>query len=428
MIERYTLPRMGAIWSDEHRYQTWLDVEITVCEVYADMGVIPKDSLREIKEKASINVDRILEIEDEVHHDVIAFLTSISEQVGPSSSYIHYGMTSSDVVDTGLSLLMREAADVLIESIEKLIKVLKKRSQDFKKTIMIGRSHGIHAEPTTFGLKLLLWYFEMNRNLQRVKRARDIISYGKISGVVGTYANINPKIEEKVCKKLKIKPAEVSNQVIQRDRHAEYLSSLAIVAASLDKFATEIRHLQRTEVREVEEPFMQGQKGSSAMPHKRNPILCERISGLARIVRSNALASYENVALWHERDISHSSVERVIVPDSTILVDYMLYKFTYVVDNLVVYPDNMERNLNATGGLFNSQRVLLSLINKGLSREDAYKLVQRNAMKGWNEGRSFRDLLAKDPDVSKYFEEDELDELFDPGYYIRRVDEVYKRV
>jgi adenylosuccinate lyase len=418
---------MREVWSDENKYRKWLDIEIAACEVHTKLGLIPKDALGEIKAKAAFDTKRIDEIEEEVQHDVIAFLTSVAENVGPSSKYIHYGMTSSDVVDTGLSLLMRDAIDLLIGQTEELIKGLRSRAQEFKDTVMIGRTHGIHAEPITFGLKLLLWSFEMERNLKRLQRARDVISYGKISGAVGTYANIEIEVERSVCEELGLKPAKVSSQVLQRDRHAEYISALAITASSLDKFASEIRHLQRTEVREVEEPFTSGQKGSSAMPHKRNPVICERICGLSRIVRSNAQAAYENVALWHERDISHSSVERVIVPDSTILLDYMLRKFVYVMKNLLVYPENMSRNLNATGGLFNSQRVLLALITKGMTREEAYKLVQKNAMTGWEEGVSFKELLLKDKEVSEHLSPEELDELFDINYYIRRIDEILKR-
>ncbi len=427
MIDRYTSRQMREVWSDENKYRKWLDIEIAACEVHTKLGLIPKDALGEIKAKAAFDTKRIDEIEEEVQHDVIAFLTSVAENVGPSSKYIHYGMTSSDVVDTGLSLLMRDAIDLLIGQTEELIKGLRSRAQEFKDTVMIGRTHGIHAEPITFGLKLLLWSFEMERNLKRLQRARDVISYGKISGAVGTYANIEIEVERSVCEELGLKPAKVSSQVLQRDRHAEYISALAITASSLDKFASEIRHLQRTEVREVEEPFTSGQKGSSAMPHKRNPVICERICGLSRIVRSNAQAAYENVALWHERDISHSSVERVIVPDSTILLDYMLRKFVYVMKNLLVYPENMSRNLNATGGLFNSQRVLLALITKGMTREEAYKLVQKNAMTGWEEGVSFKELLLKDKEVSEHLSPEELDELFDINYYIRRIDEILKR-
>ncbi len=427
MIERYTSRPMREIWSDQNKYRKWLDIELAACEVHARLGIIPKDALDEIKANASFDTKRIDEIEEEVQHDVIAFLTSVSESVGPSSRYIHYGMTSSDVLDTGLSLLMRDAMDLIIGQVEDLVKVLRDRTEEFKDTIMIGRTHGVHAEPITFGLKLLLWSFEMERNLRRLIKARDVISFGKISGAVGTYANIETEVERSVCEAVGLKPAAASNQVLQRDRHAEYMSALAITASSLDKFASEIRHLQKTEVREVEEPFGPGQKGSSAMPHKRNPVICERICGLSRVVRSNTQAAYENVALWHERDISHSSVERVIVPDSTILVDYMLRKFNYVMANLLVYPENMTRNLNATGGLFNSQRVLLALIGKGVTREDAYTLVQRSAMEAWEKGVAFKDLLLKDQEVGKYLSPEELEGLFDVNYYIRRIDEILKR-
>lgn len=427
MIERYSLPRMRAIWSEENKFQKWLEVEIAACEVQAKLGVIPKDALAEIKKKASFDTKRVAQIEEEVQHDVIAFLTAVSEKVGPAAKYIHYGMTSSDVVDTGLSLQLRESAELLIDGVEDLIKVLKMRAREFKKTVMIGRTHGVHAEPITFGLKLLLWSFEMGRNLERLRRAKEVVSYGKISGAVGTYANIDPHVEEGVCAKLGLKPAEVSSQILQRDRHAEYMSALAITASSLEKFATEIRGLQRTEILEVEEPFGEEQKGSSAMPHKRNPIICERICGLARVVRAHALASYEDISLWHERDISQSSVERIILPGSSILLDYMLQTFTGVVEGLNVYPDNMKKNLQKTLGLIHSQRILLALIEKGLSREEAYRLVQGNAMKVWAEEGHFKQLLSSDSEVKKYLSEKEIGSLFDTGYYLRHVDAIFKK-
>lgn len=427
MIERYSLPRMRAIWSEENKFQKWLEVEIAACEAEAKLGVIPKDALAEIKKKASFDVKRISQIEEEVQHDVIAFLTVVSEKVGPAAKYIHYGMTSSDVVDTALSLQLKEAADLLIEAAGKLVRLLKSRAKEFKKTVMIGRTHGVHAEPITFGLKLLLWSFEMERNLERLKRAKEVISYGKISGAVGTYANVDPRVEEEVCQKLGLKPAEVSNQILQRDRHAEYLSALAITASSLEKFATEIRGLQRTEILEVEEPFGKGQKGSSAMPHKKNPIICERICGLARVVRANALASYEDISLWHERDISHSSVERIILPGSTILLDYMLKVFIDVVEGLQVYPDNMKKNLQITQGLIYSQRVLLALVEKGFSREEAYRLVQQSAMRVWAGEGHLKELLLGDAKVKKCLSPREIDELFDTGYYLRHVDAVFKK-
>lgn len=428
MIPRYSLPQMKSIWEDENKYSKWLKIEILACEAQAKLGNIPAEAVVEIKSKAKFNPDRIAEIEKEVRHDVVAFLTNLAEYIGPASKYIHFGMTSSDVLDTTLALQMREAADILIEDVKKFIKILQRRAKEHKDTTMIGRTHGVHAEPITFGLKLAQWVFEMKRNLIRLERAKETISYGKISGAVGTYANIDPSVEGYVCDKLNLKPAEVSTQILQRDRHAEYLTTLAIVAASLDKFATEIRNLQRTDVLEVEEPFAEGQKGSSAMPHKRNPIICERICGLARVIRSNAQAALENVALWHERDISHSSVERVIIPDSTILLDYILNKFAKIMDGLVVYPKNMKKNLEKTRGLIFSQRVLLALIQKGVSREEAYQLVQHNAMKSWREGSDFQELLVEDKRVREHLSPGEINECFDLQYYLRNVGVIFKRL
>ncbi len=427
MIDRYSLPEMKAVWSEENKYRKWLDVEIAACEAHAELGVIPRDALEQIKKNADFDVPRILDIEDEVQHDVIAFLTCVNEYVGAAGKYIHYGMTSSDVVDTGMSLLMREAMDIIIAKAETFTTLLRKQAEKYKDTVMIGRTHGVHAEPITFGLKLLIWHNEMTRNLDRLRAARANINVGMISGVVGTYASIDPRVEQMVCKQLGLKAEAASNQVIQRDRHAEYMTALALTASSLDKFATEIRALQKTEVREVEEPFGKGQKGSSAMPHKKNPVICERICGLARLVRTNALASMDNVALWHERDISHSSVERVIVPDSTLALDYMLEKFTYVIRELAIYPENMQRNLGATRGLIFSQRVLLALIAKGVMREDAYRIVQRNAMAVWAGGDDFKALLLKDQDVTDVLKPAELEPLFDAGYYVRHVDEIFNR-
>jgi adenylosuccinate lyase len=428
MIKRYTLPAMGAIWEDESRFQKWLEIEILACEAQAKLGNIPKEAIAEIKTKAKFDPKRIAEIEKEVQHDVVAFLTSVAENVGPASKYIHYGMTSSDILDTALALQMREAADILIDDAKRILRILKEKSLEHKDTIMIGRTHGVHAEPTTFGLKMALWFFEMERNLERLKKAREAVSYGKISGVVGTYASVDPHVEEYVCRKLDLKPAEVSTQILQRDGHAEYMCALAVVASSLDKFATEIRHLQRTEVLEAEEPFAGGQKGSSAMPHKRNPVICERISGLSRVIRSNAQAALENVALWHERDISHSSVERVVIPDSIILLDYILNKFIEVMDGLIVYPENMKANLERTRGLVFSQRILLALVQKGLSREDAYRLVQRCAMKSWGEKADFKEVLLADGEVTRHLSHEELGDLFDYEHYLRNVGRIFERL
>ena len=428
MIQRYTRPVMGKLWEPENKFQKWLDVEIAACEAWAELAEIPVDALAVIKKKARFDVKRIDEIEKVVKHDVIAFLTSVAENVGHESRFIHKGLTSSDIVDTALSLLMKEASDIIINDIKGLMPVLKKQAYKYKDTPAIGRSHGVHAEPMTFGLKFALWYEDMKRNLTRMKRAKDVISIGKFSGAVGTFSNIPPKIEEKVCKKLGLKPEPVATQVVQRDRHAEYLNTLALIAASIEKIAVEIRHLQRTEVLEAEEPFSKGQKGSSAMPHKRNPVGCENISGLARIVRSNAMAALENIALWHERDISHSSVERVIVPDSTILVDYMLDRLKGILEGLHVYPERMKKNMERSYGLYNSQRVLLALTGKGMLREDAYALVQRNAMKSWQSGIEFKKLLAKDKNVKKYLKTKDIEKIFDLRYYLKNVDYIFKRV
>ncbi len=428
MIQRYTLPEMGNIWSMENKYRKWLDVELAVCEVQNERGVIPSDAWEEIKTKADFRIERIDEIEEKVQHDVIAFLTSVAEFVGPSSRFIHLGMTSSDMLDTATSLQLREAGAILLKDLQSLHEVLGKRALEFKDTVCIGRSHGIHAEPTTFGLKLALWYDENRRNIHRLKDAVDIISVGKVSGAVGTFAHLDPVVEEQVCKKLKLKPAPVSTQVVQRDRHAQFLSTLAIIAASLEKIAVEIRHLQRTEVLEAEEYFSKGQKGSSSMPHKRNPITCERIAGLARIIRTNALAGLENVALWHERDISHSSVERIILPDSTILMNYMLQKSIKLIDNLLVYPKNMLKNLDKTNGLIFSQALLLGLVQKGITREEAYSLVQKVAMACWKSGENFGNAVKTDKDICKYFSVEEIETFFDLKHQLRNVDQIFKRV
>jgi len=419
---------MEKTWSPQNRYQKWLDVEIAACEAMAKKGKIPKKALANIKSKVSINVKRIDEIEKTTKHDVIAFLTSLTEKVGEDGRFIHMGLTSSDVLDTSLAVLLKEAAEILLGDIDELLKVLKKKAFEHKNTLMIGRSHGIHAEPITFGLKMALWYQEMERNRARLARAKDTVSYGKISGAVGTFSFVEPFAEEYVCKKLGLKPAPVSSQIVQRDRHAEFFTTLAIIASSLDKFAQEIRLLQRTEVREAEEYFSPGQKGSSAMPHKRNPVLSENISGLARLVRSYALAALEDVALWHERDISHSSVERVIAPDATIVLDFMLGRFTSLMDKLVVYPERMLANLNMTHGVIFSQMVLLALVEKGATREDAYAIVQKNAMKSWNENLEFRELLAADAAVKKYLTPKDLDKIFNVNNFLKNINFIYKRV
>jgi|PlaIllAssembly_1097288.scaffolds.fasta_scaffold129539_1 adenylosuccinate lyase len=428
MIARYTRPEMGKLWDLENKYQKWLDVEIAACEAWAELGEIPRDALKSIRKKAIFDVNKIDEIEKVVKHDVIAFLTSVAQSLGPESRFIHKGLTSSDILDTALALLMRDASDIIVRDIIELMDVLKKQAYKYKETPMIGRSHGIHAEPMTFGLKFALWYEDMKRNLARMKKARETISVGKLSGAVGTFSNIPPAIEEKVCKKLGLRPEAVATQIVQRDRHAEYLVTLALVAASVEKTAVEIRHLQRTEVLEAEEPFMAGQKGSSAMPHKRNPIGCENLSGLARLVRSNAMAALENIALWHERDISHSSVERVIIPDSSILTDYMLSRLKGILDKLHVYPKRMKENMLRSYGLFNSQRVMLALTDKGLNRDYAYDIVQRNAMKSWQTGDQFRKILFRDADIKRYLTAKEIEDIFDLKYYLKNVDYIFRRV
>ena len=428
MIPRYSRPAMTSLWEPESRYRTWLLVEILACEANAKLGLVPARSLAAIKKKAAFDVKRIDELESVVKHDVIAFLTAVGEHVGPESRFIHLGLTSSDVLDTSLAYLMLQAADILIDDIKALRAVLRKKAFQYKDTVMIGRSHGVHAEPVTFGLKMALWYEEMGRALDRMIRARKVASVGKVSGAVGTFANIDPFVERYVCRELGLTPEPAATQVVQRDRHAEYLTALALVASSIEKFSVELRHLQRTEVLEAEEYFSEGQKGSSAMPHKRNPISAENLSGLARVVRANSLAALENVALWHERDISHSSVERIILPDSTILLDYMLARFTGLVDKLIVYPANMERNMEISRGLFHSETVMLALVGKGLTREQAYKLVQRNAMMVWKQGGDFSDRLKGDPDIGQYLTAREIDGCFDIKHTIKKVDYIFKRV
>jgi adenylosuccinate lyase len=428
MIERYTRDVMKNIWSEENKFRKWLDVEIAACEAWNKLGVIPDDALKNIVEKANFNIDRINEIEKEVKHDVIAFLTSVAEFVGDDARFIHKGLTSSDVLDTAYNLLLKEAGEILIQDLYELKQVLKEQALKYKLTPMIGRSHGIHAEPITFGLKMALWFDETCRNIKRLENAVESVSYGKISGAVGTFANIEPFVEEFVCKKLHLKPAPVSTQIIQRDRHAEFFTTLGVIASSFEKFAVEIRHLQRTEVLEAEEFFSKGQKGSSAMPHKRNPVLSENVTGLARLVRSYSIAAMENVALWHERDISHSSVERVIGPDATSNLDFLINRFIGIIKNLIIYEDTMQKNIFLTNGLIFSQRVLLALTEKGISREKAYGIVQRNAMKVWEDKVSFKDLLLEDKDILKCLSQNEIDEIFNLDYHLKNINYIFKRV
>lgn len=428
MIKRYTRPAMGRIWEDDNRFRIWLNIEIFACEAQASLGVIPPEAVKVIRERAKFDIKRIDEIEQVVKHDVIAFLTNVGEHVGPESRFIHLGMTSSDVLDTCLSVQMKQSGTLLLEGLQKLREVLARRAREFKNTVMVGRTHGIHAEPTTFGLKLALWHEETKRNIARLQGAIERIAVGQISGAVGTFEHLSPKVEEYVCEKLGLLPAPVSTQIIQRDRHAEFMNVLALIGSSLEKFATEIRHLQKTEVLEAEEYFSKGQKGSSAMPHKRNPITCERIAGLSRVLRGNALAAMENVALWHERDITHSSVERVIIPDSCILLDYMLVLTTDIIDRLLVYPENMLKNINLTHGLIFSQPVLLALTNKGMKREEAYKIVQGAAMQVWQSKEDFKEILKKDPAVNQKLSAEEIDALFDLEKSIQNVEYIFHRV
>ena len=428
MITRYTLPEMGGLWSLENKFKKWLDVEIAVCEVHAEDGTIPQEALAEIKANAAFTVERVNEIEKTTDHDVIAFTTNLAENIGPASRFVHYGLTSSDVVDTANALLLRDACDILLAKVDEFLAVLKRRAFEFKDTPQIGRTHGIHAEPTSFGLTWALWFSEMQRNRRRLEAAKEAVAVGKISGAVGAFAHLGPDVEERVCQRLGIKAADVSTQVIQRDRYAEYLSTLAMIASTLEKIALQVRHWQRTEVREAQEAFKAGQKGSSAMPHKRNPILSERICGMARTIRANAVVGFENIALWHERDISHSSAERIVLPDSSAATDYILAKATSLLDTLVVYPENMLRNLELTGGLVFSGQLLLALTQKGVSREDAYVLAQRNAMKVWDEGGTFRDRVENDADITSHLSSDEIARVFDLKYYLRNVDKVFSRV
>ena len=428
MIERYTREEMGAIWTEENKYKAWLEVEILACEAWAELGVIPKEDVKAIREKASFSVQRIDEIEQETRHDVVAFTRAVSETLGPERKWIHYGLTSTDVVDTALSYLLKQANEIIRKDLENFIEILRQRAIEHKHTVMMGRTHGVHAEPTTFGLKLALWYEEMKRNLERFNEAAKRIEVGKISGAVGTYANIDPYVEQYVCEKLGLTPSPISTQTLQRDRHAAYLSVLALIATSIEKFATEIRGLQKTETREVEEFFRKGQTGSSAMPHKRNPIASENMSGMARVVRGFMLTAYENVALWHERDISHSSAERIILPDATIAINYMLNRFGNVVKNLTVFPENMKRNIDKTFGVIFSQRVLLALIDKGMTREDAYDIVQPLAMEAWETETHFKQLLKQNDVIQEKLTEAELEDCFDYTYHLKNVDFIFERL
>lgn len=427
MISRYTRPEMANIWTDQNKFEAWLKVELYACEAWSELGIIPKEDVQVLWEKASFDVDRILEIEQETRHDVIAFTRAVSETLGEEKKWVHYGLTSTDVVDTALSYLIKQANDLLEADLDRFIGILAEKAKAHKYDIMMGRTHGVHAEPTTFGLKLALWYEEMKRNKKRFMAARETIEFGKMSGAVGTFANIDPFIESYVCDKLGIQAAPISTQTLQRDRHAEYMSTLALIATSIEKMATEIRGLQKTETREVEEFFAKGQKGSSAMPHKRNPIGSENMTGLARVIRGHMMTAYENVPLWHERDISHSSAERIIIPDATILLNYMLNRFGNIVKNLTVFPDNMRRNMDRTFGIIFSQRILLGLIEKGWSREAAYDAVQPKAMQAWEEETMFRTLIEEDKEMGALFTSEELDELFDPHYHVRRVDTIFER-
>jgi len=428
MIKRYTRPKMGAIWNEKNKYKKWLEVELAVCEVWKELGEIPAEALKRIKEKADFSLERIEEIEKIVKHDVVAFLTSIAENVGKDSRYIHLGLTSYDVVDTALSLLIRDALDEILKSLSLFKKTLKKQALKYKLTPIIGRTHGVHAEPITFGIKILVWYEEVKRHQRRIIQAKENISWGRISGAVGTYIHLDPKVESKALKKLDLKPAHVSTQILQRDRHAEVISALALLCASLDKIAQEIRNLQKTEALELEEPFTKGQKGSSAMPHKRNPVRAERISGLSRIARSNLQAALENIPLWHERDISHSSAERVIIPDTFIISDFLLAEATDIITNWHVYPEKMKENIDLTQGLVFSQKVLLALTKKDISREDAYRLVQNNSLKAWKQKKDFKKLLLSDPEIKKILTEKEIEECFSLDTYLSKIDSIFNKV
>ncbi|MED4371449.1 adenylosuccinate lyase [Bacillus licheniformis] len=428
MIERYSRPEMAAIWTDENRFQAWLEVEILACEAWAELGVIPKEDVKVLREKASFDINRIFEIEQDTRHDVVAFTRAVSETLGEEKKWVHYGLTSTDVVDTALSYLLKQANEILLKDIERFIDILKEKAKEHKYTVMMGRTHGVHAEPTTFGLKLALWYEEMKRNLERFKQVKEGIEVGKISGAVGTYANIDPFVEQYVCEKLGLKAAPISTQTLQRDRHADYMAALALVATSIEKFAVEIRGLQKSETREVEEFFAKGQKGSSAMPHKRNPIGSENMTGMARVIRGYMLTAYENVPLWHERDISHSSAERIILPDATIALNYMLNRFGNIVKNLTVFPENMKRNMDRTLGLIYSQRVLLALIDTGMAREEAYDTVQPKAMEAWEKQVPFRQLVEAEEKITSRLSPEQINDCFDYNYHLKNVDYIFERL
>jgi adenylosuccinate lyase len=428
MLERYSRPEMRAIWTEENKFKAWLEVELCACEAWAELGVIPKEDVEALRKSATFDIDRIYEIEQETRHDVIAFTRAVSETVGPERKWVHYGLTSTDVVDTALGYLLRQANEILLKDIERFIGILREKAVQYKDTPMMGRTHGVHAEPTTFGLKMALWHEEMKRNLERFKHAANGVQFGKMSGAVGTYANIDPFVEEFVCRKLGITAAPISTQTLQRDRHAEYMATLALIATSMDKFATEIRGLQKSEFREVEEPFAKGQKGSSAMPHKRNPIGAENMSGLSRVIRGHMLTAYENVPLWHERDISHSSAERVILPDSTMLLNYMLNRLGNIIQNLTVFPENMKRNMSATYGVPFSGRIMTKLIDKGFSREQAYDTVQPRAMQAWETQRQFRSIVDETEEITSVLSAEELDDCFNPAWHLKNVDTIFKRL
>ncbi|WP_077624258.1 adenylosuccinate lyase [Sediminibacillus massiliensis] len=428
MINRYTREEMGSIWTDENRFKAWLEVEILACEAWSELGVIPEEDVKKLRANASFDVNRIYEIEQETRHDVVAFTRAVSETLGEERKWVHYGLTSTDVVDTALSYLLKQANDILRKDIERFIDILADKAKEHQHTVMMGRTHGVHAEPTTFGLKMALWYEEMKRNLERFNAAAKTIEAGKLSGAVGTYANIDPKVEQYVCEKLGLTPASVSTQTLQRDRHAHYVSTLSLVATSIEKFAVEIRNLQKTETREVEEFFAKGQKGSSAMPHKRNPIGSENMTGMARVLRGHMVTAYENVALWHERDISHSSAERIILPDATIALNYMLNRFANIVKNLTVFPENMKANIDKTYGVIFSQRVLLALIDKGMSREEAYDIVQPNAMKAWEQGIHFKGLIEAEGRITSLLTQEQIDDCFDYTYHLKNVDGIFERI